>query len=172
MEIRQRPTKKCNGASMAPPGERLMDQPVIARMATLARAQVAMALTLADGMQRYLTVTARFGETLAEAASTAAREPFAAGAGGWDPAAARIFDGYRDYVRELAALPGILSMNFYEQLGGVRRPPDARRPRPHAAARPPTANMRALAAELAAGTPSKLPAPPDPEIPSEPRDRA
>ncbi len=90
------------------------------RLASLARAQIAMALTAADVMQRYAEVTAAYGEGLVRAAATIAEEVVKPEGRGWDRAAAHALAGYRDYVRELAALPGIANMHYYDQLGRLR----------------------------------------------------
>jgi hypothetical protein len=91
------------------------------RIATLARAQLAMALTAADAMRRYAELTATYGEEVVRAAATIAQEVVKPEGRGWDRAAAHALAGYRDYVRELAALPGIANMHYYDQLG--RRAP-------------------------------------------------
>jgi len=90
------------------------------RIATLARAQLAMALTAADAMWRYAELTATYGEEVARAAATIACEVAKPEGRGWDRAAAHALAGYRDYVRELAALPGIANMHYYDQLGRLR----------------------------------------------------
>ena len=95
------------------------------RIATLARAQLAMALTAADAMWRYAELTATYGEEVARAAATIACEVAKPEGRGWDRAAAHALAGYRDYVRELAALPGIANMHYYDQLGRLRAAQDA-----------------------------------------------
>jgi hypothetical protein len=86
----------------------------------LARAQLAMALTAADAMRRYAELTATYGEEVVRAAATIAQEVVKPEGRGWDRAAAHALAGYRDYVRELAALPGIANMHYYDQLGRLR----------------------------------------------------
>jgi hypothetical protein len=87
-------------------------------MATLMRAELAMAMTAADGVRRLAEVNANYAETLLKAVRTITREPRATSH--WDRAAAQALVGYRDYVRELAALPGVASMHYYAQLGDLR----------------------------------------------------
>ncbi len=113
-------------------------------VATLARAQLAMALTVADGMQRYVGLTLKCGENFAGALDTIVRESGEFEGYGWDRVAAHALAGYRDYVRELAALPGIASMHYYDQLGLLRTAAGVKgapmRPTP-----PPTESMLLLA---------------------------
>jgi hypothetical protein len=106
----------------------------MSRMATLMRAELAMAMTAADGVRRLAEVNANYAETLLKAVRTITREPRATSQLGWDRAAAQALVGYRDYVRELAALPGVASMHYYAQLGDLRAdaeaPPKPAPPRP------------------------------------------
>jgi hypothetical protein len=97
-----------------------MNESLQSKVATLARAQFAMALTVADGMQRYAGLTLRFGETCARALDTIVRESGELKGHGGNQAAASALAGYRDYVRGLAALPGLASMHYYDQLGLLR----------------------------------------------------
>jgi hypothetical protein len=103
---------------MAPTPGRLMDGPLVSRMSTVARAQVAVALSVADGMQRYIEVSAKFGESLAEAASVVTRAPAAGRAGGWDQAAARA----RRLLRLCARAGGAPRHPQHELLRAARRP--------------------------------------------------
>jgi hypothetical protein len=136
---------------------------IMSRMATLARAELAMAMTLADGMQRLAVVSAKYGETLLGAAGTVTREPSDTRMLGWDKAAAQALAGYRDYVRELAALPGISSMHYYEQLARIRAQAGAKSEEPPQPVPPPTSSMLKLADEVAASA-----APPSGEQPLPP----
>jgi len=90
------------------------------RLASLARAQLAMTLTAADAMRRYAELTASYGEEVLRAAATIVEEVAKPDGRGWDRAAAHALASYRDYVRELAALPGIANMHYYDQLGRIR----------------------------------------------------
>jgi hypothetical protein len=135
---------------------------IMSRMATLARAELAMAMTVADGMQRLAVVSAKYGETLLGAAGAVTREPSDTRMLGWDKAAAQALAGYRDYVRELAALPGIASMHYYEQLGRIRTKAGAKSDMPPEPVPPPTSSMLALAAEIAASPTPPLGKQPEP----------
>jgi hypothetical protein len=122
---------------------------IISRVATLVRAELAMGMAAADGMQRLAVVTAKYGEALLGAAGAVTREPRETGPLGWDHAAAQAMAGYRDYVRELAALPGVASMHYYEQLGQLRAKAGAKGEAPPQPTLPPTSSMLKLADELA-----------------------
>jgi hypothetical protein len=98
------------------------------RLAALARAQLAMALTAVDGMRRYGELTATYGEELLRTAAAISCDVAKPEGGGWDRAAAHALAGYRDYVRELAALPGIANMHYYDVLGRLRATPAATSP--------------------------------------------
>jgi len=122
----------------------------MSRMATLLRAELALAMTAADGVRRLAEVNANYAETLLKAVRTITREPRATSQLGWDRAAAQALVGYRDYVRELAALPGVASMHYYAQLGDLRADAKAKgEPPPTPAPPPPTASMLKFAAEVA-----------------------
>jgi hypothetical protein len=137
---------------------------IMSKMATLARAELAMAMTVADGMRRLAEVSAKYGETLLGAAGAATREPSETRMLGWDKATAQALAAYRDYVRELAALPGISSMHYYDQLGQLRAKAGAKSDGPSAPVPPPTASMLKLADEIAASPtpPSGKPLEPPP----------
>ncbi len=90
------------------------------RIAALARAQLAMALTAIDGMRRYGELTATYGEEVLRTAAAISCEAAKPEGRGWDRAAAHALAGYRNYVRELAALPGIANMHYYDVLGRLR----------------------------------------------------
>jgi hypothetical protein len=123
---------------------------IMSKMATLARAELALAMAAADGMRRWAEVSAKYGETLLGAAGAVTREPSETRMLGWDKAAAQALAAYRDYVRELAALPGISSMHYYDQLGQLRTKAGAKSDGPSEPAPPPTASMLKLADEIAA----------------------
>jgi hypothetical protein len=97
-----------------------MDDSLSARLATLARSYVAMALTVADGAGRYAALTLASGEQLVRAIEGVLREGSDPKGGGWDHALDSALASYREYLRELAALPGIASMTYYEQLDSLR----------------------------------------------------
>ena len=137
---------------------------IMSKMATLARAELALAMTVADGMRRLAEVSAKYGETLLGAAGAVTREPSETRMLGWDKAAAQALGAYRDYVRELAALPGISSMHYYDQLGQLRGKAGAKSDGPSEPVPPPTASMLKLADEIAASPtpPSGQPLEPPP----------
>jgi hypothetical protein len=120
----------------------------MSRMATLMRAELAMAMTAADGLRRLAEVNANYAETLLKAVRTVTREPRATSQLCWDRAAAQALVGYRDYVRELAALPGVASMHYYAQLGDLRDGEAPPKPAP-----PPTSSILEAAAEVAGAAP-------------------
>jgi len=115
----------------------------------LARAQIAMALTVGDGLRRCAELSASYAEGLARAAEVIVRDNGKREGPRWDRAAARALSAYRDYVRELAALPGIATMHYYDELGRLRAA-DAKPARPAPPVPAPTEGMLALATELAA----------------------
>ena len=119
----------------------------MSRMHTLLRAELAMAMTAADGLRRLAEVNANYAETLLKAVRTVTREPRATSQLGWDRAAAQALVGYRDYVRELAALPGVASMHYYVQLGDLCADAKAKGEAPPTPA-PPTSSMLKFAAEV------------------------
>jgi hypothetical protein len=84
-----------------------------------------MVLTAADAMWRYAELTATYGEEVVRAAATIAHDVAKPEGRGWDRAAAQALAGYRDYLRELAALPGIANMHYYDELGRLRAAQDA-----------------------------------------------
>ena len=112
----------------------------MSRMHTLLRAELAMAMTAADGVRRLAEVNANYAETLLKAVRTITREPRTTSQLGWDRAAAQALVGYRDYVRELAALPGVASMHYYAQLGDLRGAKADGEAPPKPAARPGTSS--------------------------------
>jgi hypothetical protein len=121
----------------------------MSRMATLMRAELAMAMTAADGVRRLAEVNANYAEALLKAVRTITREPRATSQFCWDRAAAQALVGYRDYVRELAALPGVASMHYYAQLGDLRADARADGEAPPKPAAPPTSSILKVAAEVA-----------------------
>ncbi len=103
----------------------------------MAELELAGVMTAVAGAQRLVEVTLRYagnaGHALGEVCGTGtARET-----PGREPAAAELMTAYRDYLRDLAALPGWLSMNFLMQLdqarsrrGGTAAPHSPRADRP------------------------------------------
>ena len=97
-----------------------MDNSLSPRLATLARSYVAMALTVADGAGRYAALTLASGEQLVRAMEGVLRKGSNSKGDDWDHAFGSALASYREYLRELAALPGIASMTYYEQLDWLR----------------------------------------------------
>jgi hypothetical protein len=140
-----------------------MSDSLASRFATLARVQVAVALTAVEGMRRYTALTASYGEDLLGVAAAIARASDDPDGSGWGRAAANAVDGYGDYVRGLAALPGIASMHYYDQVRTLRAAAGAHGPRSTARVLLPTTDMLALAASLAPSAPSDRPSAPSKE---------
>src|SRR5262249_6195066 len=121
------------------------------------------AMTAADGVRRLAEVNANYAETLLKAVRTITREPRATSQLGWDRAAGQALVGYRDYVRELAALPGVASMHYYAHVGDRRAAAEAEGDAPpEPAPPPPTASMLKFAAGVAGAASPPTGEPPAP----------
>jgi hypothetical protein len=116
-----------------------MGDSLAVQLAILARSYVAMGLTVADAAGRYAAITLATGEQLVRAMEGVLREGSDSKGPDWDHACGSALAGYRQYLRELAALPGIASMTYYEQLDWLRAAAAAHRASSSSASTPPPA---------------------------------
>jgi hypothetical protein len=87
---------------------------------TLAQVELAGALAAAGAVGRHVELSLRQAESLAEKLLTVADGSLGRGAAGWNGLFAEAAAEYRDYVRELAASPGLVAMSFLEHLDRLR----------------------------------------------------
>lgn len=87
---------------------------------TLIQAEFAWAVAFAAALRRYVELTLGHGENLANKLIEIARDSDQQPVSAWDRIFAETVHQYRDYVRELAATPGLATMSFLEQLESTR----------------------------------------------------
>ncbi len=97
-----------------------MDGDIRSMIATLARVEIAGVLTFGWAARHYAELTLRHGENFANSLLAVAREPDLRRAERWDQAVGEAAAEYRDYVRELAAFPGLAGLAFLDQLDALR----------------------------------------------------
>jgi hypothetical protein len=92
------------------------------RSMLLAFSQVGLAcgLALAEAVRRYAELSFGHAESLGQQLLIISQQPERPGAGAWDRVLAEATSHYRDYIRELAAAPGLAAMGFFEQLESLR----------------------------------------------------
>jgi hypothetical protein len=94
---------------------------------TLARAEVALVLSMARAADGYMQATLRYGRSAANEVLTSRDGAKRPDRSRLDPAD---FDSYRAYVRELAGIARVSAMTFVEVLEQLRRAPGGPSERP------------------------------------------
>jgi hypothetical protein len=98
-----------------------MDGETRSMIAMLARLELSGVLTLGWAARHYAELMLGHGESFTNSVLAIAREPNVARADKWDQAVSEAAAEYRDYVRELAAFPGLATLTFLDQLDALRK---------------------------------------------------
>lgn len=90
-------------------------------LGTLVQVELAGALAVTGVLWHQAELSLKQAENLAEKLMVVAREPPARQGEGWKMLFAEAAADYRDYVRGLAASPGLVAMSFLDHLDRLRQ---------------------------------------------------